>query len=259
MGNYLIDTMTWSYSRIKCYDQCPYQFYLKYIQCQDEAPMFFASFGSLVHNIFAQYYSGEITAADAVDEYMVRFTSEVRGFAPSPEIRTSYFIGGLEAIKRLAPIDGEILSVERRVRFDIDGRPFIGFVDMILRDAEGNLCILDHKSRNLKPRSKRKKPTRTDEELDDYLRQLYLYAIPVKEIFKTYPTYLAFNCYRQEQDTVIKEPFREQDFEAVKVWATSTIEAIRREEQWRPKLDFWQCKYLCPFCNTCEYATMTTF
>lgn len=259
MGNYLIDTMTWSYSRLKCYDQCPYQFYLKYIDCQDEAPMFFASFGSLVHDLFAQYYSGEITVADAVNEYMIRFTTEVRGFAPSPEIRTSYFISGLEAIKRLAPMEEEILSVEQRVSFEIDGRPFVGFVDMVLRDASGNLCILDHKSRNLKPRSNRKKPTRTDEELDDYLRQLYLYSIPLKKFFKTYPTYLAFDCYRKDKETIIKEPFQERGFEDAKNWAISTIEEIRHDDKWRPKLDFWQCKYLCPFCSTCEYATMTTF
>ena len=56
-----------------------------------------------------------------------------------------------------------------------------GVIDLVGRSDTGGLVIVDHKSRALKPRSKRKKPTKTNQELDEYLRQLYLYAVPEGE------------------------------------------------------------------------------
>lgn len=75
---------------------------------------------------------------------------------------------------------------------------------------DGTLCILDHKSRSLKPRSNRKKKPKTDEEPDQYLRQLYLYSIPITNEFGRMPAFLKFNCYRT--GVRIKEPFHSQEF-----------------------------------------------
>ena len=133
---------------------------------------------------------------------------------------------------------------------------FTGFVDLIYQDKDGALCILDHKSRALKPRSGRKNPTKTDLELDDYLRQLYLYSIPISKLYGRYPDFLEFNCYRT--DVRIKEPFQMEVLDHTKKWALDTIDAIRNEESWKPNIDFWRCKYLCPFHDSCEYAEMAT-
>lgn len=252
MANYLIDLMRWSYSRINAFLQCPYQFYLKYMDLTEEAPMFFSEYGSLIHDIFAAYYSGRVSKSDSLNDYFIRFPSEAIGACPSDSIRLSYFKQGTESIRALSPIDGRVISTEQLVRFSDDGKRFIGFVDMIYEDKDGALCILDHKSRALKPRSNRKKKTKTDEELDQYLRQLYLYSIPVTSAFGRTPDFLEFNCYRT--GVRIKEPFCIEKLEETRRWAHDTIEAIGREKDWRPDLDFWRCKYLCGFCDQCEYA-----
>lgn len=246
--------MTWSYSRLNCYIQCPYQFYLKYIECLDEEPLFFSGFGSLVHDILAKYHSGLIDAREAKLEYLARFPSESIGRAPNSKIRMDYFASGLESMKRLSPIQGEILGIEKRVSFDLSGRPFIGFVDCVYTDGHGALCILDHKSRALKPRSKRSKPTQDDIKLQFYLRQLYLYSIPIAKIYGRSPDFLVFNCYRD--GLMIKEKFYSEDLETAKSWAIDTISQIGQEREWKPCLDYWRCSFLCGQSKNCEYKSM---
>ena len=254
MYNYLIESMTWSHSRIGSYLQCPYQFYMKYISGMDGAPMFFASFGSLVHSLLAGYYSGNLSASQAETEYLIRFPKEATGVVPSSDIRQSYFRQGWQAIKALSPIPGKVLDVEQFVRFEIGGRPFVGFVDLVYRDDDGALVIMDHKSATLKPRSKRKKPTQTDRQLDEYLRQLYLYAIPIQAKYGSYPDFLEFNCYRSGEH--IKEQFQKHICDATKDWAAQTIDQIGSEKDWRPNVDWWRCKYICGYYDQCEYAQL---
>jgi len=257
MANYLIDLMTWSHSRINAYLQCPYQFYQRYIAQIDEAPMFFSEYGSLIHSILAKYCSNAITREEALNEFLIRFPVEAIGERPSQSIIATYFQQGMACMKALSPIDGEILGVEKNVNFDISGLPFTGFVDLVYTDSDGCLCIMDHKSRALKQRTQRKKPTKSDIELDEYLRQLYLYSIPIERKYGRYPDFLVFNCYRSGE--VIKERFHIEALEETKRWATETIDRIRSESKWRPDLEFWKCKYLCGFCHECEYAQMATF
>lgn len=117
-----------------------------------------------------------------------------------------------------------------------------------------NIIILDNKSRALKPRSGRKKPTKSDLELDEYLRQLYLYSIPIQTEFQQYPERLEFNCFRTQQ--IIPEPFREDALEHAKLWALQTIDTITQNEDWSPKMEYWKCKYLCDHSHQCEYQLM---
>ena len=252
MSNYLIDIMTWSHSRINTFLQCPYQFYLKYIDQAEESPMFFAEYGGLIHSILAEYYSGNISSADALNDYLIRFPSEAIGSYPSDDIRLSYFRQGIECMKSLTPIDGKVLCVENELNFSIGNMPFIGFVDLVYEDADGALCIMDHKSRALRQRSNRKKPTQYDIKLQFYLRQLYLYSIPVAEKYGKFPDFLEFNCYRTGNR--IKELFYSDELERTKSWVLDAIDAIKRETTWKPDLDYWKCKYLCGFYDQCEYA-----
>lgn len=254
MANYLIDCMTWSYSRICAYLQCPYQFYLKYICGLEETPMFFANFGGLIHRLLAGYYSGRLSGEEAQLQYLLSFQTQAQGVAPSHEIRQSYFEQGLNAMKALSPIPGEVLTVESEANFRIGNLPFIGFIDLVYRDADGALVVMDHKSTALKPRSKRKKPTQSDQQLDEYLRQLYLYAMAIQANYGRYPDFLEFNCYRSGER--IKQPFQKHICDATADWAIQTIDQIKSEKDWRPDMDWWRCKYICGYCDQCEYAQL---
>lgn len=147
----------------------------------------------------------------------------------------------------------EAYFYDGRVDFFIGDKPFTGIIDCVAKDGD-SIIILDNKSRALKPRSGRKKPTKSDLELDEYLRQLYLYSIPIQTEFQQYPERLEFNCFRMQQ--IISEPFREDALEHAKLWALQTIDTITQNEDWSPKMEYWKCKYLCDHSHQCEYQLM---
>lgn len=256
MGNYshiISDkSWVWSYSRITAYEDCPYRFYLKYIKKLKGVRHFFSDYGSFMHLIIQKFLTGELKCSEIVGYYLTNFRRNVVGRAPNQNIFNNYFQQGLEYLKNAEMPSGEIIGVEKEVSFDLKGKEFIGYIDMVSRNQ--GIDIVDNKSRALKPRSNRKKPTISDEELDKYLRQLYIYAIPIEKEFNECPRNLCFNCFRTQ--TNIVEPFNKKVYEDTKKWALDTIENITKEEQWKPNIDWWKCRYLCDVCNECEYYQM---
>ena len=116
------------------------------------------------------------------------------------------------------------------------------------------MYVVDNKSRVLKPRSKRAKPTKTDEELDSYLIQLYLYSAAVEQEYGKLPKSLCFNCFRTP--IFIEEPFKEEAYAASKLWLSDKVEAIKRETDFRPNMEFFKCKHLCEMQDFCEYCEL---
>lgn len=140
------------------------------------------------------------------------------------------------------------LKIEQYVKFEVGGHPFCGYIDLICRSVTDEFCIVDHKSRVLKDRGNRR--VKSNALLDEYLRQLYLYSIPVASQFGT-PDCLAFNCFRSGK--MIKEPFSQAAFIETIDWALCTIESILHEKDWLPCGDDWKCKHLCGMAEECEY------
>lgn len=247
MPNFLVSTMTWSYSRLKAYEDCPYAWYLKYLECEQGESNFFAEYGSLIHKILEQFYTGKMKRTEMLPYYLQHFYTDIQHFAPTDAIYWNYYRQGMNYLCEFTPISRQIAAVEQKVEFELDGRPFCGFVD--LRCERNGECVVDHKSRTLSPRSTRKKPTQSDKELDSYLRQLYLYSVPQK------PDWLMFNCFRSGQ--VIQEKFNEDAFERTKEWALKTIFTLENNEDWSPNPDYFKCKYLCDMRYLCDFRDKT--
>lgn len=243
MPNFLVSTMTWSYSRLKAYEDCPYAWYLKYLECEQGESNFFAEYGSLIHKILEQFYTGKMKRTEMLPYYLQHFYTDIQHFAPTDAIYWNYYRQGMNYLCGFTPISRQIAAVEQKVEFELDGRPFCGFVD--LRCERNGECVVDHKSRTLSPRSTRKKPTQSDKELDSYLRQLYLYSVPQKA------DWLMFNCFRSGQ--VIQEKFNEDAFERTKEWALKTIFTLENNEDWSPNPDYFKCKYLCDMRFLCDF------
>lgn len=246
----LIDDMTWSYSRVRTYVDCPYKFYLRYILRLHGKDLFFASYGSFMHKLIEKYYKEGLTSQQLVTLYLQDFKNKVPGCAPNPKIFEGYFLGGLQYLQNIQPFPYAVVGVEKSVKFKFGDLPVVGFVDFV-GEKDGEIYIVDHKSRHLKPRSKRKKPTKTDEELDEYLRQLYIYSIPVAKEFGKTPAYLCFNCFRD--GILIEEPFKEKMYEEARSWFLNMISEIRVQTEFRPCLDYFKCTNLCEMQDECEY------
>ena len=247
--SHLISDMTWSYSRLTAFEMCRYKFLLQYVKCSKGEPMFFSDYGSFVHSLMEQYLTGQLQKEELAARFLSDFPTQVHGKAPNQKIFKSYLEQGAAYLRDVDfPFHPEL--VEYKGSFELGGHPFVGITDCVARDKKG-LIVVDHKSRALKPRSARPKPTQSDKELDQYLRQLYLYSIPVQQVFGELPHTLSFNCFRTH--TVIREPFVKEKFEDAKVWAVNLIHQIEENEDWNPDIDFWKCSYLCEHHNNCEY------
>lgn len=246
-----IEGMTWSYSRIGCFQACRYRWYLKYLRSLRGDDRFFSSYGRFLHQILERHLSGQLPESELATYYLANFSREVIPPAPSHAVFRSYFEQGLQYLRsgRMLPYR-ELLAVEDRAQFNVDGFPFVGVIDCIARDG-GDLVVIDHKSRALKPRSGKRKPTRADEELDAYLRQLYLYCVPIKDRFGAYPARLEFNCFRTGM--LISEPFDPVRYQEAQDWAAHMVSEILDCDDWSPDMDYFKCRYLCEVSDECEY------
>lgn len=254
MGNVsyrpLLEDMVWSYSRIECYHDCPYRFFLKYIDKSPESPLFYSSYGLFMHRILEQYYKGELKKEDMKTKFLFGFQKEVQGERPKPSTVEKYISDGVSYLGGFQPFPCHTVAVEQRLPFNVNGIPFVCVIDYI-GEENGELCIIDHKSRDMKPRSGRKKPTKTDEELDSMLRQLYLYSAAVKQHYGVLPKKLCFNTFRN--DLLIEEPFSEKAYEQTLDWAKRSVEYIIEEDDYYPNIEFFGCLFLCGFREECCY------
>lgn len=247
----LTEDMRWSYSRITSFEQCPYGWFLKYIHGSSEEELFYASFGSFMHKLLEKFYKGKASPAELEAEFFINFNDNVHG--DRPKNIDQYIEQGSAFLRNLKPIPYHILGVEKRVLFEIGGKHFIGFIDLLAKNDEG-IIIIDHKSHKLKPWSKKSKSgvlSKSDEELLQYLRQLYLYSAAVEQEYGETPTKLCFNCFLNGQ--FVEEQFDKARYEDVKKWAVKEIEIVEKADDFYPKFDWFFCKNLCGQHDDCCY------
>lgn len=253
MGNIcykpLIEDMVWSYSRADTFEDCPHRWFLRYIKGHKDIDMFYASYGKFMHKLIEQYYRGEITKEQMLRRYYADFRTEVVGYRPKESIVKSYIDGGADYLRSFSEFPFNMVDVERYVEFSIDGIPFVGYIDYV-GEKDGEFYIVDNKSRNMKPRSKRKKPTKNDAEIDKMLRQLYIYSVAIEQTYGKLPKALCLNCFRS--GTFIEEPFDNDAFENAKQWAVGVVRKAEQEQDFNPVMNMFGCFWICGVHNHCE-------
>lgn len=206
-----------------------------------------------MHKLLEMYYNGLITKEDLPVKFLLNFKSEVLGERPQESTVQKYIHSGSQYLKDFEPLPYNPIGIEKKVEFKIGDSNFVGFIDF-LGEKDGELYIVDNKSRELKQRSKRAKQTVKDAELDEMLRQLYIYACAVKQEYGKYPKSLCFNCFRN--NVFIEEPFQLDGYNEAIEWAEKSIESIKNSEDFPPYLDFFGCKWICGCSSECDYVGM---
>ena len=249
----LMEDMIWSYSRLSTFHDCPYRWFLRYIRDCKEAPQFYSSYGSFMHRLIEEFYKGELTKEGMLTKFLFDFQKEVQGERPKESTVQKYISSGLKYLKGFTPFPYNMIDVEKKVRFNIEGVPFVGFIDY-LGESDGDLIIVDNKSRDLKPRSKRKEPTVKDKELDDMFRQLYIYSAAVKQEYGRFPKLLCFNCFKS--GVFIEEPFDKKAYDEAIKWAIDTVNTIKDTNDFPSNVEFFACQYICGVKDDCCYYEM---
>ena len=233
----------YSYSQLSSFSECPFSYYLGHIEDPkpEQAPNAWAEQGILVHDLLDKWAKGELKKEQLAAEYVRRYGDEVITAFPRMLAVKGYtektYQQGLEYFENFQGFPGyEIVAAEEEYKMPLrltDGteRPFIAYVDLILRDEfTGGLVVMDHKSKSLAT-FKRERET--------MYRQQYLYSYFVHEKYGEWPTVLAFNLFK-ELGAIDEQDFDEDKFNEVMQWATNSIHEIENKDM----LDWLECKAL---------------
>lgn len=250
----LINDMTFSFSRLHSYEQCPYQFYLKYIEGRDGESNYFASNGKCMHEVFEAILNEEIDIDECTQLYADKY--DLICETTRPDTMASTYEKCMDYLSVIEPIDKdkyEILGVELELNFKIGKYKFTGFVDLLVRNKETDEVILvDHKQAT---HFLKKDGTPLKNQLENFLayrHQMYLYCKGLLDERGIKVDKIVWNHFKGfEPPTVI--PFRQEEYEETLEWALKLIEKIKRDKTFKHKDSYIMCKSLCDFRNDCEY------
>lgn len=246
--DFLIDNMEWSFSRLNSFYQCPWQFKLQYIDCEQGETNFFSEYGSLIHTILEDYAKNKLEIYELADYYEKIYYDVVKHGAPPNmyvDLEQKYYAAGYDYLFNFEGFgDFEIVEAEKELHFNIGSYRITGFIDLLLRDNEKNFHIYDHKSSTVKSKNSKK--------AQEYWKQLYLYSIGIYEEYGVYPVKLHINVFKENKIYTID--FDIKEVEKVKQWVIDTIELLKKEEEFLPRSDSFFCNFVCAYRNgICDY------
>ena len=223
----LRDGHRYSYSQLSSFSECPFGYYLKHIEGVEEKSNGFAEQGTLIHDILDKWAKKEIKKDKMPEEYERRYGDEVVTSFPRMLAAKGYaektYLQGLSYFENFDEFPGyTVISAEEEYDMPLrltDGteRPFIAYVDLVLRDDfTGGLVVMDHKSKSWKEFSKH---------MDEMYKQQYLYSYFVHEKYGEWPATLAFNLFKEAGRKDMQE-FSMDKFSEVMEWATDAIHRI---------------------------------
>ena len=237
----LKDNHRYSYSQLSSVSECPYGFYLQRIERAEQQSNGFAEQGTLIHDLLDQWAKGELTKEQLPDAYARRYSNEVVTKFPRMLTAKGYaekaYQLGLDYFENFDEFVGyTVISAEEKFETEIDGRPFIGIIDMVLKDdLTDELIVLDHKSKSLSSFKKSE---------DEMYKQQLVYSKYIYEKYGQYPDRLMFNLFK-EGGIKMERPFKKEDYDAAMQWAADQIHKIEEYEL----LDWLECKEPDFFCN----------
>lgn len=222
--DFILDGMRWSFSSVNTYDTCPQAFRLGYLDALPRVDNAFSDWGTFMHSIMERYFKGELEFFELSQIYVDGYGDNVKcKFPPNKfcDLSKRYYEAGKDYLDQFDGLfdDCEVLAVEEKVWLNIDGRPFVGVIDLLVQHGE-DIWVCDHKS---------KSAFKSKREQAEYARQLYLYALYVKEKYGKWPIKLVFHMVRAGGE-LVEIPFVEADAIAAKQWFLDTIDAIYADE-----------------------------
>lgn len=250
--------MRWSFSRCHGFEGCRYEWYLCYLQKDESEQNFYAAFGKFCHDVLEKVLKKEMSVEDSLQYYTDNYDENVVGCDVAESTRDKYFYLGMSYFETLNfdwLEDYEILGVEKKCLFEIGGKNFVGYIDLLIRHKETKeIVVIDHKSSEYPIGKKGNVFKKKIKDYDSYKKQLYLYSQAVIDEYGVAPTEIQWNYFKEQK--WLKLPFIKEEYEEAKKWATELISEIYNEDNFLPNLDYFYCNNLCGFRNNCDYKLM---
>lgn len=255
-GDIFLDDMVFSFSNLTAFETCPYSWYFNYIRGENKEGNIYGEFGTSCHQVLEKFVKGEIEQDDLAMAFIDSYNENVNSVNEwNANIATNLFNIGFEyfadcSMDKLHLRGCKIVGVEYQCNFKIGNNKFIGFIDLLIQDPDGNLIVIDHKSGEYPMTKSGTVKAKQTEKLESYKRQLYLYSKAVYEKFHKYPAKLVWNFFKSNDWLVI--PFNETEYQNTLKWAQDVIDDIYLTVEYEAKPQFFFCHNICDFRSICD-------
>lgn len=172
----------WSWSKMNTYMTSKFEYLLKYIlkAKEDRCDSCYTTLGTICHDTLDKFYEGKIEYEDMIDDYNDGFTTAITiadlKFNRSDEdknksIGEKYNENLVHFFKNHTVYKYKLL-VEKPIIVNINGNVFVGYIDALYKDDDGNYYVLDFKSSSIY----------TGKTLEENSGQLTIYAIGLHQM-----------------------------------------------------------------------------
>lgn len=144
----------WSWSRFNCYNNSPFEYYLKYVanEPEDAEPSIYGVQGGLVHEMIEDLYLGKIKYEDMPDKYEeILFELQMQGLKynrineeSNKKIGDNYENCIREFCKNHKIIK-EKVHIEKFIDIKVGKHLFQGYIDAVAKIGD-KVCIIDWKT-----------------------------------------------------------------------------------------------------------------
>ena len=173
----------WSYSRINTFLTSPFEYALKYVdgmkKQEDRQDSIYTSLGTAAHQCLEDYYTNKIQFDEMYEQFCDSWTTcydianlkfdrcneeKNLSIAEKYKLNMQYFF------KNHVAYPYKVL-IEKPVVIDVNGNIFIGYIDGLYKNDNGDIIIVDFKSSS----------AYSGKALEDHSQQLKLYALGIHQ------------------------------------------------------------------------------
>ena len=135
-----------SYSRLDTYEMCPSKYFYTYIQKEDRVFGAAASLGNVIHGVL------EDTVGEPLvyEEMLTRMEHHRAIYDPDLQIGDELLLAGKEMIgefvDRHEDEEFDVIGKEKSFELIIGSALVRGFIDLLIRDSDGTIHVVDYKS-----------------------------------------------------------------------------------------------------------------
>ena len=250
-----------SYSQLKAFESCPYQYKLRHILNIPTEGGYQASFGRSIHNTLQKFFikinenagksQGTLFGAETASTFPTLASLEeiynkewIDDWYESQEAMMEHKKTGWNALKiyyeklKMAPPKTPHLEQEFTIKFGDDS--FKGVIDRIDELPDGKHLIMDYKTG---------KAPKEDKLAFDDKEQLLIYFLAARDILQLHPKTLALNFIIE--DKIIEFTPKESDLEKIQDWVLEKIREIKSMDFTAQPKEHTCC--FCDYKNICEF------
>lgn len=263
------ERVVYSISRLSCYTNCPYSFYLTYVENDRGEDSVYTFLGSSVHEIVEDLQQGKITNEKAVSMFVEKVEeSELLALEFLTEnTKQKYVENVAHFLANFKPMENGEFFIEEEILVEIDGHLLRGFIDIYFINNK-EIVILDYKTSS--------KFAKKD--LIPNGRQLVLYALALEQKYKDCKVVgIGWNMLKYVEvegkrgpklierrdlngedykDAIVYHTYDEETIDECIHYIVDTIEKIESATEYPPldiKKERFYCENLCDHRSVCPH------